>query len=110
VIALRPPKDGDAVDGARFELHFKKNRGRHGDDAKPFEAPLGANGWTMQDLAGADLARAGQLKAEGLPLWLPFPLTLLLALLIGVFLSAYVWAPYVRDAVFKAAEALLAKR
>jgi putative DNA primase/helicase len=66
VIALRRPQDYQSDQGARFEVHFEKNRGFHGDDAKPFEAALGAGGWTMRDLADADMARAVALKAEGL--------------------------------------------
>ena len=50
--------------GARFEVHFEKNRGFHGDDAKPFEASLGAGRWTTRDLADADMTRVVALSAE----------------------------------------------
>lgn len=66
VIALRKPADHAADQGARFEVHFEKNRGFHGDDAKPFEAALGAGGWTMRDLADADMARVVVLTGEGM--------------------------------------------
>jgi putative DNA primase/helicase len=66
VIALRKPADHAADQGARFEVHFEKNRGFHGDDAKPFEAALGAGGWTMRDLADADIARVVVLTGEGM--------------------------------------------
>lgn len=66
VIALRKPSDANATDGARFELHFEKARGFHGDDAKAFEATLGPDGWTTRDLADADMARVVALSGEGL--------------------------------------------
>ena len=66
VIALRRPADHQADQGARFEVHFEKNRGFHGDDAKPFEASLGAMGWTTRDLADADMARVVVLSAENM--------------------------------------------
>jgi lambda repressor-like predicted transcriptional regulator len=66
VIALRRPQDYQADQGARFEVHFEKNRGFHGDDAEPFEAALWAGGWTMRDLADADGARVAVLPAEGM--------------------------------------------
>ncbi len=66
VIALRRPDDFEPNEGARFAIHFEKNRGFHGDDAKPFEAALGAAGWTTRDLADADMARVVALLAEGM--------------------------------------------
>ena len=66
VVALRSPQDHGPDEGARFELHFEKNRGFHGDDARPFEAALAAGGWTMRDLADADMARVVKLTEEGL--------------------------------------------
>lgn len=68
VIALRRPQDHQADQGARFEVHFEKNRGFYGHDAAPFEAALGAGGWTTRDLADADMARVVALSAEGLSL------------------------------------------
>jgi putative DNA primase/helicase len=66
VIALRRPSDHQADQGARFEVHFEKNRGFHGDDAKSFEATLGAGGWTMRDLEDAEMARVIALSNENL--------------------------------------------
>lgn len=68
VIALREPQDYDPAEGARFAVHFEKARGFHGDEARPFEAAMGSGGWTMRDLADADLVRVVALKAEGLSL------------------------------------------
>lgn len=66
VVALRRPADYQPDEGARFELHFEKARGFHGEDAKPFEAVLGAGGWGTRDLADAEQARAVALAADGL--------------------------------------------
>lgn len=66
VIALRLPGDHEPDQGARFEVHYEKARGFHGDDAKPFEAALGASGWTTRDLADAALARVAVLTGEGM--------------------------------------------
>lgn len=67
VVALRRPADFQPDQGARFEVHFEKNRGFHGDDAKPFEAALIAGArWSTRDLADADLARVMALTAEGM--------------------------------------------
>ncbi|HUN01032.1 MAG TPA: AAA family ATPase [Halothiobacillus sp.] len=65
VISLRMPQDHEADQGARFEVHFEKNRGFYGDDAKPFEAALGATGWTLRDIADADMARVVALSDDG---------------------------------------------
>jgi len=66
VIALRRPQDYQADQGARFEVHFEKNRGFHGEDAKAFETALGAGGWTMRDLADADMERVVLLAADSM--------------------------------------------
>jgi putative DNA primase/helicase len=66
VIALRRQDDFEPNEGARFAIHFEKNRGFHGDDAKPFEAALGVAGWSTRDLADADMARVVALLAEGM--------------------------------------------
>jgi putative DNA primase/helicase len=66
VIALKRPDDYQADQGARFGVHFEKNRGFYGDDAKPFEAALGTGGWTMRDLPDADMARIVVLSVDGL--------------------------------------------
>ena len=50
VIQLIRPNAYTPDQGAVFEVHFRKNRGIHGDDAKPFEARLtsGEGGFTWQ--------------------------------------------------------------
>jgi putative DNA primase/helicase len=66
VIAIRKPEDYQADQGARFEVHYEKNRGFHGDDAKPFEASLGASGWLIREVLNADMMQVTALAAEGL--------------------------------------------
>lgn len=66
VIALRRPEDHEADQGARFQIHFEKNRGFYGEEAMPFEAALGPAGWTTTDLADADMARVVALAEEGM--------------------------------------------
>ncbi len=69
VVALRRPSDYQPDEGARFEVHFEKSRGFHGDDAKPFEAALiHGEGWTTRDMADADMARVMALTAEQVPI------------------------------------------
>src|ERR1700704_5475076 len=38
VVSLRRPSDYSPDQGARFEVHFEKARGFHGQAAQPFEA------------------------------------------------------------------------
>jgi putative DNA primase/helicase len=66
VIALRKSPDYRAEEGARFELHYEKSRGFYGCEATPFEAALGAGGWTTRDLQNADMARVVILSDDGL--------------------------------------------
>lgn len=71
VIALRRPKDYTADQGARFELHFEKNRGFYGAAAKPFEAQLearpdGRPTWTTRDLDQTEVVAAAELVRDGL--------------------------------------------
>ena len=67
VVALRRPADYQPDEGARFEVHFEKSRGFHGDDAKPFEALLAPGAaWTTRDLADADMARVMLLTGENM--------------------------------------------
>lgn len=66
VIAARKPEDHDPGEGARLEIHYEKNRGFFGADAAAFEAALGAGGWTMRDVADADLALVRTLMEQGL--------------------------------------------
>jgi putative DNA primase/helicase len=68
VINLRHPDDYSPTEGARFEIHYEKARGLHGDDAKPFEAKLevinGAAVWTMRELDDVNVARVKVLLDE----------------------------------------------
>jgi len=71
VIVLKKPKDWSASDGARFEVHYEKNRGFEGDEAKPFEARLvtNANGvaeWIYKGIEGTNKDEALKLYEEGL--------------------------------------------
>jgi KaiC/GvpD/RAD55 family RecA-like ATPase len=66
VISLRRPADYEANQGARFEVHFEKNRGFFGVDAEPFQATLENVGWTTCTLADADTDRVLNLTEGGL--------------------------------------------
>ncbi|MGI9336442.1 MAG: AAA family ATPase [Gammaproteobacteria bacterium] len=71
VIKLARPSDYEPDQGARFEVHFNKSRGIHGDDVKPFEAMLsdgeyGAPVWTMKSLEQTTRERVGRLLDDGL--------------------------------------------
>ncbi len=65
VIALRRPDDADPAQGARFHLHFEKNRGFHGTEAEPFEAHLTPTGWVTKALADHEMARVVALTQDG---------------------------------------------
>jgi hypothetical protein len=71
-ISLRRPSDYVAVEGARFEVHFEKARGVHGERVKPFEARLetrdGAISWTTREIEDVNLARVKVLLDDGLSL------------------------------------------
>lgn len=72
VISLRHPTDYNAQEGARFEIHFEKARGIHGEDVKPFEAQLvtgpdGRQVWTVKDLEDSLTERVARLIGEGIP-------------------------------------------
>ncbi len=71
VMALRKPKDWSASNGARFEIHYEKNRGFEGDDAKSFEASLvtslnGVSEWVYKNVEGGKKEEAFKLKEEGM--------------------------------------------
>ncbi len=69
VIHLRRPADYEPQQGARFEVHFPKARGLHGESVEPFEAALevrdGRTIWTTRKLEEAQLARAAGLYRDG---------------------------------------------
>jgi len=70
IMHLIRPKDYQPQEGARFEIHFEKYRGMHGDNVKPFEAQLEVHDnrtqWSMRDLEDVQLAQAAALFAMGL--------------------------------------------
>ena len=71
VIALKKPKDASPSDGARFEVHYEKNRGFGGEAAKPFEASLvvtaeGISQWMLKDVEGRNQEEALSLLKEGM--------------------------------------------
>jgi putative DNA primase/helicase len=69
-ISLRRPSDYVPPEGARFEVHFEKARGIHGDRAKPFEARLeirdGAMLWTISEIEDVNRARVKALLDDGM--------------------------------------------
>jgi putative DNA primase/helicase len=70
VIALRRPEDYRAAQGARFEIHFEKARGFHGDDARSFEAMYeerdDAALWTRIEITAAELTRVADALRDGM--------------------------------------------
>ncbi len=69
-ISLRRPSDYVATEGARFEIHFEKARGIHGERAKPFEAKLeirdGSTLWTIREIEDVNLSRVKALLDDEL--------------------------------------------
>jgi putative DNA primase/helicase len=69
-LSLRRPSDYQTTQGARFEVHFAKTRGIHGDKAKPFEAQFevrdGAALWTVREIEDVNLARVKAGLDDGL--------------------------------------------
>ena len=70
VINLKRPSDYIAADGARFEIHFEKARGLHGDDVRPLEAKLetrdNAAFWTTKDLDDCLAERVAEMVKDGM--------------------------------------------
>ena len=70
VIHLRQPSDYSPEQGARFEVHYEKNRGFYGDDARSFEAKYeernNAAMWTRTGLADVELDRVANALNEGM--------------------------------------------
>ena len=69
-LSLRRPTDYQTTQGARFEVHFEKTRGIHGDQAKPFEAQfeLRDDGafWAVREIEDVNQARVKALLDDGL--------------------------------------------
>ena len=72
VIGLRRPSDYTPDQGARFEVHFEKARGFHGDDARTFEAKYeernGAAMWMRTEIADVEIDRVVDALKEGMSL------------------------------------------
>ena len=69
VITLRRPRDYQAEEGARFEVHLTKARGLAGGEAKSFEAQLhdsdGCLKWQVKNLEDRDEAEIRDLLEQG---------------------------------------------
>ncbi len=69
-MSLRQPGDYVQADGARFEIHFEKHRGFHGNDACPFEARMEIRNcgclWTMRAIEDVNLARVAALADDNM--------------------------------------------
>ena len=69
-ISLRRPSDYVPTEGARFEVHYEKARGIHGNGAKPFEAKLEirdkATYWTLREIEDVNLSRVKALLDDEL--------------------------------------------
>lgn len=69
VIQLIRPAAYTPDQGAVFEIHFRKNRGIHGDDAKPFEARLtsgeGCFTWQVKTLEESNQDKVEKLLQQG---------------------------------------------
>lgn len=70
VISLRRPADYSPDQGARFEVHYEKNRGFYGDEAQSFEAHYemrhGAAVWTRTEIVDAERARVVAALRDGM--------------------------------------------
>ena len=70
VISLRRPADYLPEQGARFEVHFEKTRGFHGEEARPFEAKYevrdGVAVWTRTEIVDAERARVVAALKDGM--------------------------------------------
>ena len=69
VIQLTRPKSYTPDQGAMFEVHFRKNRGLHGDEVKPFEARLTTgeegNEWKLKTIEESIADKITKLLDEG---------------------------------------------
>ena len=67
VIMLKHAKDYSPDQGARFEIHFEKNRGFCGDASMPFEASMSQDGiWAVKDLEDKIDDQIIELTKEGM--------------------------------------------
>jgi hypothetical protein len=58
IISLKHPKDYQPEQGARFEVHYEKTRGFHGEKAKPFEVWLKNGSWEVSETLADTAPRA----------------------------------------------------
>jgi putative DNA primase/helicase len=70
VIQLTRPAGYHMEDGCVFEVHFRKARGLHGDDVKPFEAKLTLSPgnpaeWTFRDIEKSTREKVQKFLSEG---------------------------------------------
>ena len=69
VIALKKPDKYKPSEGARFEVHYEKARGFHGEEAKAFEACLTKNAnslkWEAKELEDHLMQKAADLVNQG---------------------------------------------
>jgi ribonuclease D len=69
VISLRRPAEYDPVDGAKFELHFKKSRNLTGNEAQPLEVQLHGDGkkitWESKPAEAGIIDRLDALVKDG---------------------------------------------
>jgi hypothetical protein len=70
VVSLRRPSDYSPEQGARFEVHFEKARGFHGQAAQSFEARYevrdGLAVWTRTEMVDAERARVVAALKDGM--------------------------------------------
>ena len=71
MIALKRPRGYSSEEGARFEVHFTKSRGFHGEDAEPIDLSLstdelGRLQWTSKSLRQSTYERVLEYLQEGL--------------------------------------------
>jgi putative DNA primase/helicase len=64
VLALKRPGDYLASEGARFEIHYEKSRGAHGDEVRAFEAQLNDDVWSVKDLSESRTEKVAALLNE----------------------------------------------
>lgn len=72
VVAMQRPADYTPQEGARFELHFEKARGLHGDAVEPIEAWMetdsaGVQRWQWRLLEQSEFDRAVRYLRQGMP-------------------------------------------
>ncbi len=69
VVALKKPAKYDPSEGARFEIHYEKARGFHGDDAKSFEASVRQSEnkitWLVKEIENVLFDQVLELKEQG---------------------------------------------